>query len=90
MTKQAHTQTPLERLRYHVTGAIERGESAPVVDVTAPAEEDAQATATSYNQRHRWGIEPAVLLALEVLEDCNAHSLAAVLLEAAKRKGVAP
>jgi len=90
MTTQAHTQTPPERLRYHVTGAIERGEAAPVVEVTAPAEEDARATASAYNQRQGWGIEPAVLLALEVLEDCNAHSLAAVLLEAAKREGVEP
>ena len=57
--------------------------------MTTEAEADARATATSYNQRHGWGIEPAVMLALEVLEDCNAHSLSAVLLEAAKREGLA-
>jgi hypothetical protein len=37
MTTQAHTQTPLERLRHHVSGAIARGESAPVVEVAGPA-----------------------------------------------------
>ena len=55
-----------------------------------PPEADARATATAYNKRHGWGIEPAVMLALEVLEDCNAHSLAAVLMEAANREAVAP
>lgn len=83
MNTQAHTQTPLERLRHHVSGAIARGESAPIV-------EDAHETATAFNRRHGWGIEPAVMLALEVLEDCNAHSLAAVLMEAADREAVAP
>lgn len=53
-------------------------------------QQDARDTATAYNKRHGWGIEPAVLLALEVLEDCNAHSLAGVLFDAAKREGVAP
>ena len=37
MTTQSHTQTPLERLRHHVSGAIARGEAAPVVQITAPA-----------------------------------------------------
>ena len=37
MTTQAHTQTPLERLRHHVSGAIARGESAPIVEVAGPA-----------------------------------------------------
>lgn len=55
-----------------------------------PPEADARDTATAYNKRHGWGIEPAVMLALEVLEDCNAHSLAGVLFDAAKREGVAP
>ena len=27
--------TPLERLRYHVTGAIERGEATPIIEVPA-------------------------------------------------------
>jgi hypothetical protein len=37
MTTQAHTQTPLERLRHHVSGAIARGESSPIVEVAGPA-----------------------------------------------------
>lgn len=38
MTTQAkHTPAPLERLRHHVSGAISRGESVPVVEVSAPA-----------------------------------------------------
>jgi hypothetical protein len=31
------TKTPLERLRHHVTGAIERGEAEPVVEIATPA-----------------------------------------------------
>jgi mono/diheme cytochrome c family protein len=58
--------------------------------MTAEPRKDAYETATAFNRRHGWGIEPAVMLALEVLEDCNAHSLAAVLLEAADREAVAP
>ena len=37
MTTQSHTQTPLERLRHHVSGAIARGEAAPVVEIAEPA-----------------------------------------------------
>jgi hypothetical protein len=37
MSTQAHTQTPLERLRHHVSGAIARGESVPIVEVAGPA-----------------------------------------------------
>jgi mono/diheme cytochrome c family protein len=58
--------------------------------MSAEPREDAYETAAAFNRRHGWGIEPAVMLALEVLEDCNAHSLAAVLLEAAGREAVAP
>jgi hypothetical protein len=32
--------TPLERLRYHVTGAIERGEAEPVVSIPAPCQHE--------------------------------------------------
>lgn len=58
--------------------------------MTTEPRKDAYQAASTFNQRHGHGIEPAVMLALEVLEDCNAHSLAAVLLESAKREGVAP
>ena len=37
MTTHTHTQTPLERLRHHVSGAIARGEAAPVVEIAEPA-----------------------------------------------------
>ena len=37
MTTHTHAQTPLERLRHHVSGAIARGESAPIVEVARPA-----------------------------------------------------
>jgi hypothetical protein len=37
MTTHTHAQTPLERLRHHVSGAIARGESVPVVEVAGPA-----------------------------------------------------
>lgn len=58
--------------------------------MTTEPRKDAHETATAFNRRHGWGLEPAVTLALEVLEDCNAHSLAAVLMEAANREAVAP
>jgi hypothetical protein len=32
--------TPAERLRYHVTGAIERGEKVPIVEVPIPTHEE--------------------------------------------------
>jgi mono/diheme cytochrome c family protein len=57
--------------------------------MTTEPRKDAHETATAFNRRHGWGIEPAVTLALEVLEDRNAHSLAAVLMEAANREAVA-
>jgi hypothetical protein len=54
-------------------------------------EADARATATAYNKRHGWGIEPdRDAGAGSVGPRCNAHSLAAVLMEAANREAVAP
>jgi hypothetical protein len=37
MKNKTYTHTPLERLRHHVSGAVARGESSPVVEITTPA-----------------------------------------------------
>jgi hypothetical protein len=37
MKNKTYTHTPLERLRHHVSGAVARGESSPVVEIATPA-----------------------------------------------------
>lgn len=42
---------PLQALRHHVTGSIERGESAPIVELPAPTPE-----ALDWARRQRFGV----------------------------------
>jgi hypothetical protein len=83
MKNKTYTHTPLERLRHHVSGAVARGESSPVVEITTPAK----------HTRGPWSIE-AVKDYLRMLDTgidsgapesiANAHLIAAApdLLEA--------